>query len=472
MNLLLLPPETMTFIVVIVIFWAYIHFAAFNARTAAQAPTLFTTFGIFATFFGIALGLLHFDAKNIQASVPALLDGLRTAFWASVFGVGAALTVKLRVAFFGIPPAKKGETAHPQGATIDDLAAHLISVRQALVGSDDSTLITQITLGRQESNNHLDSLRRVLDEFTRTMAENNSKALIEALEQVMRDFNAKINEQFGENFKQLNAAVKAILVWQERYREQMGEMIAQQEHNTKSLEQASLRFENLVTNAERYTQTAHDLANLLQSIETQRASLQDSMTALGQLFVVASKSLPDIESRIVDFADQITRSTKQANDDMTTATRTSVETLRNTVSQVVGEAAEQLGALERSLKAVGSTVLDCARQISDGSSKANDSMMRAAQDNANAVKAALADGQKTMNDGIKAANDGFNGQVQEMISKTKEQVAMLDLALQEELTNALNTLGRQLTGLSQQFVADYTPLTERLRDLVAVAERV
>ena len=99
-------------------------------------------------------------------------------------------------------------------------------------------------------------------------------------------------------------------------------------------------------------------------------------------------------------------------------------------------------------------------------------MMRAAQDNANAVKAALADGQKTMNDGIKAANDGFNGQVQEMISKTKEQVAMLDLALQEELTNALNTLGRQLTGLSQQFVADYTPLTERLRDLVAVAERV
>ena len=145
MNLLLLPPETMTFIVVIVIFWAYIHFAAFNARTAAQAPTLFTTFGIFATFFGIALGLLHFDAKNIQASVPALLDGLRTAFWASVFGVGAALTVKLRVAFFGIPPAKKGETAHPQGATIDDLAAHLISVRQALVGSDDSTLITQIT---------------------------------------------------------------------------------------------------------------------------------------------------------------------------------------------------------------------------------------------------------------------------------------------------------------------------------------
>jgi len=39
------------------------------------------------------------------------------------------------------------------------------------------------------------------------MAENNSKALIEALQEVIRDFNAKINEQFGENFKQLNEAV-------------------------------------------------------------------------------------------------------------------------------------------------------------------------------------------------------------------------------------------------------------------------
>lgn len=414
MNLLLsLPPETMALCAIIIVACIYMHYAAFNARTAILAPSLFTTIGIFATFIGIALGLLHFNAKDIQASVPNLLDGLRTAFWASVFGVGAALTVKLRVAIWGIP-VKKGEKVHPHGATIDDLATHLIAVQQALVGSDDSTLITQLKLGRQESNDRIDSLRRVLDEFTRGMAENNSKALIEALEQVMRDFNTKINEQFGENFKQLNSAVAAILVWQERYREQMGEMIGQQERNTKSLEQASLRFESLVTNAERYTQTAHDLANLLQSIETQRASLQGSMTALGQLFVAASKSLPDLETRIVDFADQITRSTKQAND----------------------------------------------------------AMVRATQDSANAQRAALLEAQKSLNDGVRAANDGLNNQVQEMISKTKEQVATLDIALQEELTNSLNTLGRQLTGLSQQFVSDYRPLTERLRELVAVASRV
>jgi len=494
----------MAFIVLIIVSCAYTHIRVFNARTAALAPSMFTTFGIFATFIGIALGLLNFDAKNIQASVPALLDGLRTAFWASVFGVGAALTVKVRVAIWGLP-TKKGEPGHPQGATIDDLAIHLIAVQQALVGGDDSTLITQLKLGRQENNDRLDRVRKVVEEFTQTMAENNSKALIEALKEVMRDFNAKINEQFGDNFKQLNAAVGDILVWQQRYREQMSEMIALQERNTKSLEQASLRFESVVTNAERYTQTARDLATLLQTIETQRASLQDSMTALGELFVSASRSLPEIESRIVDFAAQIARSTKQANDDMTTATRSSVETMRNSVSLVVNGATEQLHALERSLKAVETTALDCASQIREGSVRANELMVRAAHDNATAFKVALTDGQKVMadgitaandamlrntqdqataqkaalvevqkvlNDGVRAANDGFNGQVQEMIGKTREQVAALDVALQEELTNSLNTLGRQLTALSQQFVNDYRPLTERLRELIAVAGRV
>ena len=40
-------------------------------------------------------------------------------------------------------------------------------------------------------------------DFAEKVAENNSKALVEALEEVIRDFNTKISEQFGDNFKQL-----------------------------------------------------------------------------------------------------------------------------------------------------------------------------------------------------------------------------------------------------------------------------
>ncbi|MXZ09071.1 MAG: hypothetical protein F4Y79_06450 [Gemmatimonadetes bacterium] len=69
-----------------------------------------------------------------------------------------------------------------------------------------------------------DDLLHAFKEFATQMADNNTKALIEALESVMRDFNAKINEQFGDNFKQLNEAVGRINDWQEQYRQQMDEL--------------------------------------------------------------------------------------------------------------------------------------------------------------------------------------------------------------------------------------------------------
>ena len=47
--------------------------------------------------------------------------------------------------------------------------------------------------------------------FSKNVAESVAKLatdeLIEALKTVIEDFNAKITEQFGENFKQLNEAV-------------------------------------------------------------------------------------------------------------------------------------------------------------------------------------------------------------------------------------------------------------------------
>ena len=63
-----------------------------------------------------------------------------------------------------------------------------------------------------------------------------------------------------------------------------------------------------------------------------------------------------------------------------------------------------------------------------------------------------------------------NGQMAEVIRKTQEQVAVLDATLEQELSRALEGLGGQLAALSRRFVEDYTPLTERLREVVALAE--
>jgi ribosomal 50S subunit-associated protein YjgA (DUF615 family) len=43
--------------------------------------------------------------------------------------------------------------------------------------------------------------------------------------------------------------------------------------------------------------------------------------------------------------------------------------------------------------------------------------------------------------------------------------------MEKELTQALQTFGYQLTALSEKFVNDYMPLTDRLREVIALAEQ-
>jgi hypothetical protein len=90
-----LPFHTQCMLAVILVFWLLFNLS-YNHKVISFGPAILITLGIFATFLGIALGLGHFNVGDLQGSVPELLDGLKTAIWASVAGVGGALLLKLR----------------------------------------------------------------------------------------------------------------------------------------------------------------------------------------------------------------------------------------------------------------------------------------------------------------------------------------------------------------------------------------
>ncbi len=149
---------TTDFIIAISLLALFFH-ARFTPAIVAKSPAILTTCGILGTFFGIALGLMDFDAANVQRSVPALIDGIKTAFWASAVGIFFALTVKLREVFFG------GRSVKRSRATIDDLAKSMNAVQQALTNNDEQSLYGQMVQSRQDSNARLDALAQLLETF-------------------------------------------------------------------------------------------------------------------------------------------------------------------------------------------------------------------------------------------------------------------------------------------------------------------
>jgi ABC-type transporter Mla subunit MlaD len=243
--------------------------------------------------------------------------------------------------------------------------------------------------------------------------DNNSKALIEALREVIRDFNTKISEQFGDNFKQLNVAVGQLLVWQESYRLQLTEMIEQQSTAAQNMQVATDGFREVMEKADTFSVVSAQLSDLLTTLNDQRSQIAASIEALGHLLNTASGSLPEIESKIVELTTQMTQGVRQ--------------------NQV-----------------------DIAKTL---------------KDSAVMLEETIGDTKKLLLDATQTTNQEVNAHFKQLGERTSEQISKLDVALEKELTRALTTLASQLTSLSAQFVSDYGPLTANLRDIVQSARR-
>lgn len=298
-----LPNETKSFIAIICIS-AVIFYIIYNKNKniPEEAPTFLTTLGIFATFFAIAMGLLEFNASNITNSVPALLESMKTAFWASVVGVFFALLFKLKYIFLNNEEFSDDEEFH-------------------------QILIEELRGMREENKELLEQSIKSQNEALSKIAKYSSEELVKALQDVIKDFNAKINEQFGENFKQLNQAVEKIVVWQKQYTDyidtstnSLNQLIENIEKSTNKLnsviEQSNVitnNFNHIVENSKNFVDVSKNLEITLGNLNTQRQAIQTQLTTLSTLVVQASDDLPKIGSQILNIATTMQNSSDEFN---------------------------------------------------------------------------------------------------------------------------------------------------------------
>ena len=424
--------------------------------------TLLPTLGVLGTFVGIALGLLDFDVGNIDKSVPPLLEGLKVAFMTSIIGLGAAILLRavqiatprpeteetevtpevihsaLKSIREGIDEAATQErealehlrksisadndsslltqvqalTAIKEG--IDTAATQqqesLENLRKSISAEGDSSLLTQIQKLRTDFKDGQNELTKEFRQFAETMAENNSKALIEALEQVIRDFNTQLNEQFGENFKQLNEAVRALLTWQENYRVHVEALEHQLEVAVRAVEASEQALSKITDHTHRIPETLQNLRGLLKGLD-------EHLTSVAGLRDKAVEAFPVIDANLTKLTTELT--------------------------EAVGQ------AIQRSENA-----LQQQQNAHDKLHQGFDDLLKNAQrsrDNCD----------KALNDALSKTSTGM-----------ERQFEKLNREMGQTLHQSIEEMGGHLASLSEKFVKDYSPLTARLREVVQIASRV
>lgn len=125
-------------------------------------PNVFTTIGILGTFVGIYFGLRTFDVNNINESIPALLEGLKTAFTTSIWGIilslvfGKISQVVLRTAELKLPPKPTDELAALQEINDNLIGSrnendkNLQTLNKSLIGENDDSVSTQLVKLRNQ----------------------------------------------------------------------------------------------------------------------------------------------------------------------------------------------------------------------------------------------------------------------------------------------------------------------------------
>jgi len=380
--------------------------------------------GILGTFVGILLALLGFDTENIKDSVPSLLAGMKTAFLTSAVGMALALASRTVAIWQAGRAGASGPSSEDFYKVMcsqnDTLARHteLLSALVETVGMREEQSLAQ-RLGATHT--ELGLLRSDMATFMDSLTEQSSAAIIEGLEQVIQDFNSQLNTQFGENFAQLNQGVERLVAWMDTHQ--------------KLIESSHRQFEEAVKGLQ---QTQQTLKNTAASTATVAAAIEEISTQLK----VAEATLEELRKT----------TKKLANDTL------SLSSDRNELSTTIERFSKASDVLGKSL--------DAWADIAKGSKSATESilaMTNTVQTHTNTVTTL----QRGLFDELRQQIDVSGRRNREAI---EQQIKQLDAALEKELSAALNALGGKMASLSEKFVSDYLPLTERLAEVVQLAK--
>ena len=274
-------------------------------------PSILIILGVLGTFIGIFIGLLDFDVENLENSVPQLLDGLKIAFATSVVGILFSILLrlfqtvksppirreKLEVTPVQIHEILKSIEESIKNASERELQA-IVNLQNSISADNDSSLNSQLKMLRTDIKDGQKELNTEFKKFAKNITKNNINALIEALGEVMRDFNTQINEQFGDNFKELNNAVGALLKWQDKYKEHVEEVEKKIELIIEATQLSEITLSEIVKHVERLPVSLAALESIYERSAKESETLLELMTSIGELRNNAMQAFPIIEENL------------------------------------------------------------------------------------------------------------------------------------------------------------------------------
>lgn len=487
-----------------------------HSKFREYAPTLMGALGILGTFIGIIIGLLNFNTESIDTSIPVLLGGLKTAFITSIIGMFFAILFNGLDAFFFANKRRLLEENTPELVTpehihqeLKEQNKHLVKLIAGMSGSEEGSIVAQIKLMRNEisdtsraqidnHSNFSNKLWDQLQQFADLMAKGATEQIIDALRQVIIDFNNNLTEQFGENFKALDNSVKKLVDWQENYKTQVDQMSEQYQQSVESLVETRQAVAGIWEECKEIPLAMSELRDVLQVNQHQISELSRHLETFVAIRDKATNVLPEIQTKMTEVGEllrlgaaNVSASLEQTSqqilinaDSMRVALDEGTEGFRESVTQTQQAFASMAHDVSNSSETLTSTLGDTIKEMKQSGDEFLKSLethsrelhRNMEQNTTNVIDMFSKTGEKfnqqlssnadnmfiSMQSSFDKASTGLTSQVKESIEKfgssINEQLHAFEQATEREMNREMQSLGNALLSISKGFVGNYERL--------------
>lgn len=413
--------------------------------------------GILGTFFGIFIGLQTFDPRSIQESIPPLLDGLKTAFLTSIAGMGISMLLTVFQTIVRTRATLRADD--PLQALLQDLLAATLKANQDS-SVNQTELLEQIRNGRMEQRDEALKVRQVFESSFATMnaslqealtklSEGASKEIIKALEDVIKDFNENLTQQFGENFKQLNAACLKLVEWQDNYKGIIEQVEATLKQSATAIEATDKTLQSIAEKNSEFEKLCTRLGDVISTSDENTQALNEHLTQ--------QKALAELVAGLVS---KVQLSIGAANEQLRTAT----ERTERTISAALGRAEQGITNADKKFEETTAAILASFKRLEDENRGSMSNVSKTFSDHCNTVVGNLRETKEGLDEVTTKIQGSLTAQAQSLSDLTKRTTEMTDKT-RDELAASLRQLNTALSSLTTQFGENY-------REFLASIERL
>lgn len=342
-------------------------------------------------------------------------------------------------------------------------------------------------------------------EFATYMAEENSKAFIEALNKTIRDFNNNLIESFGSNFKQLNKAVIKLVDWQEEYKQIIETTTENQKVIFDSFNGIEKELQTFTSETRNINSIVSELSTLTKESMEQNIKLNETLNVFSELNNQAKELIPnlieinnnvendiktfnnyssELISNLDSFTNNLQTNFSQYIDDINKGIKGStdniIEIMQDSIKKIENNFNKSLENTDLKLKETSENIfIGIEKFNSDFSNSMKEQLDKFINNNenySNEINKLLKNTIETMEDNERNNSKIIEENIKQieklnnaLSNVLKEHVDNIEKELAESLNTSLNSLGEVMAKISDRFAKDYGPLADKLKEIVELS---